>query len=50
MARRILSSRGIEVSARFPADAPGFAEASEDEAVAAALACDDEEDFRLRIR
>ena len=50
MVRRILSSRGLEVSAGFPADAPGFAESSEDEAVAAALACDDEEDFRQRIR
>ena len=50
MVRRILSSRGIEVSARFPADAPGFAESAEDEAVAIALACDNEADFRKRIR
>ena len=50
MVRQMLSSRGIEVSARFPADAPGFAESPVDEAVAAALACDSEEDFRARIR
>ena len=48
--RQILRSRGIEVSAGFPADAPGFAESPEDEAVALALACDDEADFRKRIR
>ncbi len=50
MVRRMLLSRGIEVSARFPADVPGFAESSEDEAVTLALACDSEEDFRARIR
>ena len=48
--RQILLSRGLEVSAGFPADAPGFAELPEDEAVAAALACDSEADFRKRIR
>ena len=50
MVRQMLLSRGIEVSARFPSDAPGFAESSEDEAVAAALACGSEADFRLRLR
>ena len=50
MVRHMLLSRGIEVSARFPADVPGFAESSEDEAVTLALACDSEEDFRVRIR
>ena len=48
--RQILRSRGLEVSAGFPADAPGFAESPEDEAVAAALACDGEHDFHARIR
>ena len=48
--RRILSSRGLEVSAGFPVNAPGFAESQEDEAVAAALACDSERDFHTRIR
>ena len=48
--RQILLSRGLAVSAGFPADAPGFAELPEDEAVAAALACDSEADFRKRIR
>ena len=48
--RQILRSRGIEVSAGFPADAPGFAESPEGEAVAAALACDSERDFHVRIR
>ena len=48
--RRILLSRGIEVSAGFPADAPGFAESPEDEAVDAALACDSERDFHARLR
>ena len=50
MVRQILLSRGIEVSARFPADAPGFAESPEDEAVAEAPACDSERDFHARIR
>ena len=50
MVRRILLSRGIEVSEGFPADAPGFAGSSEDETAIAALACDSEEDFRARIR
>ena len=48
--RQNLRSRGIEVSAGFPADAPGFAESPEDEAVAAALACDSEHDFHAHIR
>ena len=40
--RRCVLARGIEVSAGFPADVPGFAEASEEAAVAAALACGSE--------
>ena len=48
--RQILLSRGIEVSAGFPADAPDFAESPGDEAVAAALICDSEQDFLARIR
>ena len=50
MVRQILRSRGIEVSAGFPADAPGFAESPDDEAVDAALACDSEQDFHARLR
>ena len=48
--RQILLSRGIEVSAGFPADAPDFAGSPGDEAVAAALICDSEQDFLARIR
>ena len=48
-ARALLRSRGIEVSAGFPADVPGFGEAPEDAVVAAALACRSEEDFRARL-
>ena len=48
--RQILASRGIEVSAGFPADAPGFAESPKDEAVSAAFACDSERDFLARLR
>ena len=47
--RRCVLARGIEVSAGFPADVPGFADASEEAAVAAALACGSERDFRTRI-
>ncbi len=50
MARQILRSRGIEVSAGFPAGAPALHESSDDEVVAAALACDSEEDFQARLR
>ena len=49
MARQILRSRGIEISTGFPADLPAFHESSE-EAVAAALACESEEDFLTRLR
>ena len=49
MARELLRSHGIEASAGFPGDVPGFAEAPEDEVVAAALACRSEEDFRARL-
>ena len=47
--RRCVLARGIEVSAGFPADVPGFADTSEEAAVAAALACGSERDFRTRI-
>ena len=47
--RELLRLRGIAVSEGFPANAPGFAEAPEETAAAAALACDSEEDFRARI-
>ena len=47
--REVLRSRGIEVSAGFPADVPGFGEAPGDAVIAAALACRSEEDFRARL-
>ena len=50
MVRRILSSRGIEISAGFPADLPAFHGSSEEAVVAAALACEDERDFEVRLR
>ena len=50
MVRQILRSRGIEVSAGFPAGVPSFGEAPEDAVVAAALACRSEEDFQARLR
>ena len=48
--RELLRLRGIRVSEGFPANAPGFAEAPEEVAVSAGLACDSEEDFHARIR
>lgn len=50
MARRILLSRGIEVSDGFPADLPAFTDSSEDAIVTAALACENETDFEARLR
>ena len=50
MARQMLRSRGIEVSAGFPADLPAFHGSSEEVVVAAALACEDERDFEGRLR
>ena len=49
MVRQMLLSRGIEVSERFPADAPAFAGLSEAAIVAAALVCDSEWDFNTRV-
>ena len=48
--RRMLLSRGITVSDGFPADVPGFAESPDGVVMAAALACDSDDDFRVRIR
>ena len=50
MVRRMLWSRGIEVSEGFPFNVPGFAESPEAVIVAAALACAGERDFHARIR
>ena len=50
LAREILRSRGIGVSAGFPANLPGFHESSEEAVAAAALACESEEDFLIRLR
>lgn len=49
MVRQMLLSRGIEVSEGFPADVPAFAGLSEAAIVAAALACDSERDFNVRM-
>ena len=49
MVAQMLRSRGIGTSTDFPANAPGFAEASEAALVEAALACADEVDFRARV-
>ena len=43
--RGIVEARGIAVSATFPLDVPGFAEASTEERAAAAAACRSEQDF-----
>ena len=50
MARRILLSRGIEVSDDFPAGVPAFTDSSEDAIVTAALACESEADFEARLQ
>ena len=50
MARQMLLSRDIEVSEGFPLNVPGFGESSEAAIVAAAFACDSEQDFHARIR
>ena len=50
MVRQLLVSRGIAVSEGFPANVPGFGESPTDAAVAAALACESEQDFHARIR
>ena len=50
MVRRILLSRGIEITEDFPANVPAFAEATDDAVVSAALACGSESDFRTRLR
>ena len=48
--RQILTGRGIQCSAEFPANMPGFEKASEEAAVSAALACGGETDFGMRLR
>ena len=50
MVRRMLLSRGIEVSDGFPSNVPGFGESPEAAIVAAAFSCDGEQDFHARIR
>ena len=49
MARQVLLSRGIKVSERFPSDTAAFAGLSETTIVAAAIACDSEQDFNTRL-
>ena len=48
--RQILTARGIPVSDHFPTDVPWFAEATEEAAINAAIACDSEADFGVRLR
>ena len=48
--RQILTARGIPVSKHFPTDVPWFAEATEEVAINAALACDSETEFGVRLR
>ena len=47
--RQVLRTRGIDVSEHFPTDVPGFAAATEETAINAALGCDNEADFRVRL-
>ena len=47
--RQILTVRGIEFAEEFPANVPGFATATEEAAVNAALTCGSEADFGVRI-
>ena len=49
MVAQMLRSRGIKPTAAFPANVPGFAEASAAALVETALACDGEADFRARV-
>ena len=50
MVRRIVERRGIALSPTFPTDIPQFADCSLDDLLEAAMACDDEQDFRARLR
>ena len=50
MVRRIVERRGIALSPAFPTDVPRFAECSVDDLLEAAMACNDEQDFRARLR
>ena len=50
MARQILLSRGLEVSAEFSAALASLGELSEQAIVSAALACASEADFLIRLR
>ena len=47
--RQVLKARGINFSEHFPTDVPGFAAATEEMAIDAALTCAGEADFRARI-
>ena len=49
MVREVLLARGIELSEEFLADPSALAELPESAIVAAALACDSERDFLLRL-
>ena len=49
LVRRTMLSRAIEVSDDFPRNVPAYADASEERVVGAALACENENDFRARL-
>ena len=49
MVRGIVERRGIAVSSTFPTDVPRFADCSIDDLLEAAMACNDEQDFRARL-
>ena len=48
--RQILTTRGIEFSEEFPANVAGFSGVSEEAAINAALACDSEADYGVRLQ
>ena len=48
--RQILTTQSIEFSKEFPANMPAFAKASEEVAVNAALACNSEANFGMRLQ
>ena len=50
LVRRLLSSRGMAVTANFPLDQPGFADADVEALADMALACTSQADFAARLK
>ena len=50
MVRAIMAERQLQVTANFPLEAPGFAEANVEDVAAAAMRCTNEADFVARLR